>query len=119
MTPRSKFGHRAAALLVSATFLYAGGACAQPRTFSEPTRLGTLEVTVFPQARLDDKEVRLAPGVRIRNESNLVVIPSTIPGKVAVRYRTDPTGQVIDAWILTEEEFGIAKDEARKSPNSR
>lgn len=119
MKPRSKNGFRATVLLASAALWLSATAWAEPRTFAEPTRLGTLEVTVFPQARLDGKEVRLAPGARIRNESNLLAVPSTIRGKVPVRYRTDPMGQVLDAWILTDEELRIAKDEARRQARTR
>ncbi|GAA4403630.1 hypothetical protein GCM10023089_08200 [Quisquiliibacterium transsilvanicum] len=103
-------------LACAAVWLPAWG---QPRTFDEATRLGTLEVTVFPQARLDGKEILLAPGARIRNESNLLAVPSTLRGNVPVRYRTDPMGQVLDAWILTSEELQIAKDEARRRPSTR
>ncbi|MFP5461762.1 MAG: hypothetical protein ACLGII_09320 [Gammaproteobacteria bacterium] len=119
MKPRSKSGHRAAAVLACAAMWLSAAAWAEPRTFAEPTRLGTLEVTVFPQARLDGKDVLLAPGARIRNESNLLAVPSTIRGKVPVRYRTDPMGQVLDAWILTEEELRIARDEARRQVRTR
>ena len=120
MKPRSKNGYRAAALLLSAAAgLSAAAAWAQPRSFAEPTRLGTLEVTFFPQARLDGKDVLFAPGARIRNESNLLAVPSTIRGKVPVRYRTDAMGQVLDAWILTDEELRIAKDEARRPASKR
>lgn len=120
MKPGSKNGRRAAALLAaSSLWLAAAGAWAQARTFTEPTRLGTLEITVFPQARLDGREVRLAPGVRIRNPANLIVVPSTVQGTVAVRYRTDTMGQVLDAWILTDEELQIAREEARAQASKR
>lgn len=102
------------ALLVCAAALLPLAAAAQPRGFPEPTRLGLLEIRVFPQARLDGKDVQLAPGVRIRNTSNMVAVPATISGTVPVRYRLDPQGQVIEAWILTDEELRIAKEETRK-----
>ncbi|HWS74110.1 MAG TPA: hypothetical protein VN324_03105 [Quisquiliibacterium sp.] len=125
MTSRSKLKGRAGSLLLfvaallSAAALLPASVAAQPRTFSEPTKLGTLEILAFPQARLDGKVVQLAPGVRIRNESNLLAMPSSIRGPVAVRYRTEPTGQVVEAWILTAEELRIAKDEARKRAATR
>ena len=126
MTPRSTMNGpaRALASVMLAGVLLAAGlappAAAQPRTFADPpTRLGTLEIRVFPQARLDDKDVLLAPGVRIRNESNLLAVPSTIVGTVPVRYRLDLLGQVLDAWILTPEELKIAQEEARQQAARR
>ncbi len=113
-------GHRAASLLaLGAACLFSGPAWAQPRSFGEPTKLGTLELKVFPQAKLDGKDVLLAPGVRIRNTSNMVAVPATVSGTVPVRYRLDPQGQVIEAWILTDEELQIAKEEARKRGPAR
>ncbi len=121
MKPRSKNRYRVVIGLLAlgaAPFLGAA-AWAQPRTFTEPTRLGVLEIKVFPQAQIDGNEVLLAPGARIRNESNLLALPSSIRGAVPVRYRLDPMGQLIDAWILTAEERKIAEEEARKRPAPR
>ena len=92
--------------------LCTAGLQAQNRTFPGVTQLGTLEVTVFPTARLNGAEVRMAPGARILNEGNLIVIPQSIGRTVPVRYRLDPMGQVADAWILTPEELRLAKEAA-------
>lgn len=92
--------------------LCATGSLAQPRTFPGVTQLGALEVTVFPAARLNGAEVRMAPGARILNEGNLIVIPQSIGRTVPVRYRLDPLGQIVEAWILTPEELRLAKEAA-------
>ena len=88
---------------------------AQARTFPSHTKLGALEITVFPRATLDDKPIVMAPGVRILNESNLIQLPSTVRGVRAVRYRTDMLGQVIEVWLLTPQELAVAQDEARRA----
>jgi hypothetical protein len=88
-------------------------ALAQARSFKDKDLplLGTLEVLVFPQARLDGREVLLAPGTRIFNTDSAVAIPSTVKGPVPVRYRLDTLGQVNEAWILTTEELRQAQRE--------
>ena len=99
--------------------LCASLASAEPRTFPERTRLGTLEIIVFPKAKLDGKEVVLAPGTRIHSQSDLLAVPSTVRGPVQVLYRLDTLGQVIEAWILTPEELRLAKEAAARSGKSR
>jgi hypothetical protein len=73
--------------------------------------VGTLEILVFPQARLDGREVLLAPGTRIFGTGSALAIPSTVKGPVPVRYRLDTLGQVNEAWILTPEELRQALQE--------
>jgi anti-sigma factor ChrR (cupin superfamily) len=92
---------------------------AQSRTFPSNTKLGALEITVFPRATLDEKPIVMAPGVRILNESNLIQLPSTVRGVRAARYRTDMLGQVIEVWLLTPQELAVAQDEARRAAAAR
>ncbi len=86
----------------------------QPRAFPEKTRLGTLEIVVFPQAKLDEKPVMLAPGARIFSDSNMLSTPASVRGPVQVLYRLDPMGQIIEAWILSAEELRRAQEAQRK-----
>jgi hypothetical protein len=94
-------------------------ASAEPRKFPPNTRLGTLEIVVFPKARLDGKDVTLAPGTRIHDRSDLLALPATVKGPVTVLYRTDSLGQVIEAWILTPEELAKARADAAGAGKSR
>ncbi|MCL4747241.1 MAG: hypothetical protein KJZ83_17750 [Burkholderiaceae bacterium] len=103
------------ALLALALSCAAPATLAQSRTFPERTKLGSLEILVFPTATLDGQRIMMAPGARILNESNLIQIPSTVRGEKAVRYRTDIMGQVVEVWLLTAEELAIAKEQARNA----
>ncbi len=103
------------ALVALALLCAAPAAIAQARTFPERTKLGTLEILVFPIATLDGQRVTMGPGARVLNESNLIQVPSTVQGERAVRYRTDMFGQVVEVWLLTPEELAIAKEQARKA----
>jgi len=104
----------ARALVLLITTLWIAGAHAQTRPFPPGTRLGTLEIEVFPKARLDGREIVIAPGARIFTETNAVAMPSTIRGAVQVRYSVDTLGQVSQAWILTAEELQAAREAASR-----
>lgn len=104
----------AAMLLALAVTCLAGWpapAVAQTRVFPQNTKVGVLQMGVYPLAAIDGKEVRFSPGARILSQSNAVVIPSTLTERVRIRYRIDELGQVSLAWILTDEE--IAKSRGR------
>ena len=104
------------ALLLAA--LLAVPPIAQRHAFGQPLRsidpqalAGRLIITQFPQARLDGREVVLAPGVRIRSTDNLLRLPGSLASEQMVRYRLDPGGQVIEVWLLTDQEAAQAARE--------
>jgi hypothetical protein len=73
-------------------------------------KLALLTIDVFPQAILDKKEVYLAPGARVFSTNNLIVLPMSIQNSPQpVVYRQDTMGQLIEAWILTDEEIRALK----------
>jgi hypothetical protein len=72
-----------------------------------------LDMGVFPEARIDGRDVRFAPGARILNESNVLITPASLQQAVMVRYRFDPLGLVIEAWILNSAERDSALRAAR------
>jgi hypothetical protein len=75
------------------------------RTFENTALRGELVVTAPPQALLNGKPVRLAPGVRIRNQQNMIQLSgSLLEQKLLVHYTLDGMGLVRDVWILTDEE---------------
>jgi hypothetical protein len=73
-------------------------------------KLGILNIDVFPQAKLDNKDVYLAPGTRVFSTTNLIVLPMSIQNSPQpVVYRQDTMGQLIEAWILTDDEIRAIK----------
>jgi hypothetical protein len=62
---------------------------------------------------LDGRPVKLAPGGFIRDASNLIIMPATLPRDSLVKYRTNAAGEIVSAWILTPEEA------ARPDPASK
>jgi hypothetical protein len=85
----------------------AGPAQAQQghRFFNERVQRGTLEVVNPPVVRLNGQTIRVAPGSRLRDEENRIVLLSNHVGrKMVVNYRLDNMGQLGDIWMLTSAE---------------
>lgn len=68
-------------------------------------RRGVLAVTAPPDVLLDGQPARLAPGARIRDRNNLLVVSGALLGQqLVVRYTRDPLGLLRDIWVLTPAE---------------
>ena len=75
------------------------------RLFENNALRGELLVTAPPEARLNGKPVRLSPGVRIRNQQNMIQLSGTLlEQRMLVNYTLDGMGQIREVWLLTEEE---------------
>jgi hypothetical protein len=75
------------------------------RMLPEETKLGKMQPpTVFMQVQIDGKTLATSPGVQIRNELNMLILPTMVQQSVKVRYLTDYTGAVYKIWILSSAE---------------
>ena len=90
--------------LLLAMFLFIAPAHAQgnfpPNV--KPVELNGIE---YPNVRIDDRTYRLAPGARIYDTFNRMVLPNMAPKSGKVLFKLDPQGLVIKLWILTPEEI--------------
>ena len=76
------------------------------RVFQSTALRGELIVTQPPAALLNGQAVRMAPGARIHNPSNMIQLSGSLLGqKLAVNYTLDVAGELRDVWILTEAEL--------------
>ena len=93
-------------LTLAAAFLLASPAAAQvQRSFPQNALRGTIVFGVAPDVALNGLPARLAPGSRIRDALNMLVVPSAVHGgKFLVHYTVDTYGLIKDVWILTLEE---------------
>jgi hypothetical protein len=92
------------ALALTAALFVALPAQAQ-RVFEDNALRGELIVKAPPEALLNGKPARLAPGARIRNQHNLIQVSGALLGqKLLVNYTLDGMGLVREIWVLTEEE---------------
>lgn len=81
-------------------------ACAQvQRAFPADALRGRIEFIKPPNVEIEDEAARLAPGVRIRDTRNMVLLSGALAGrKGIVNYTVDTYGLVNAVWLLTEEE---------------
>ena len=76
------------------------------RPFSEGAAKGRMASPVgMMEVVIDGKPLVRAPGMQIRNEQNMIVMPSAILADVPVRYQLDASGAVFRVWVLTRTEI--------------
>ncbi len=96
---------RRALLLVAASLLALPAAAQVQRAFPQTALRGAIVFGQAPDITLNGQPARLAPGARIRDTSNLTVVPGTLMGgRYLVNFTADLYGLVKDVWILTPEE---------------
>ncbi len=87
------------------------------RNFPKQALRGYLVMTAPPRVELDGKLEKLAPGVRIRNTQNLVVLPGSLRGRhMVVNYVRELNGLLHEVWILTPRE---TEEERASAPSGR
>jgi hypothetical protein len=86
----------------------AGATYGQMRTIPEDAKRGVMRHVQEMIVEIDGARQRLAPGVQIRNASNLIVVPSAVPPGTLVKYRLDKEGMVRQVWFLTPQEAAQA-----------
>jgi hypothetical protein len=75
------------------------------RTFPDKAKRGELKAHQYPSMRIGDKTYRLAPGGRIFNQQNLIIVPVSLPARPAqIMYTIDMNGDLSRVWLLTPEE---------------
>ena len=79
-------------------------ACAE-RNFPEQARRGDLKAYQYPKMKIGDRIYRLAPGSRIFNQQNLIIMPASLQTQTApVMYILDMGGDLSRIWLLTRDE---------------
>jgi hypothetical protein len=97
--------HRCALPFALAAALALPAAAQMQRNFTDKALRGEVAFGAPPQVTLDGKPARLAPGARVRDANNLLVVPSALAGRRAVvNYTTELEGMLLDVWILTPAE---------------
>jgi hypothetical protein len=75
------------------------------RNFPASALRGELRMTQPPEALLNDRPARLAPGSRIRGADNMLLMSGAVIGTpLLVHYTLDASGLVLDVWVLTPAE---------------
>ncbi|MDR7095895.1 hypothetical protein [Hydrogenophaga laconesensis] len=85
--------------------IHSAQAQAVQRSFPAKALRGTMVVSQPPLLTMDDRATRFAPGARILDSQNKIVMSATlINQEVVVNYTLDQRGQVHQVWVLTEAE---------------
>ena len=112
--------YRCAASLVAAALAFSAAAQAQvQRAFPQTALRGEVAFKIAPDITLNKKPAHLAPGVRIRGANNMMVVTGEVTGRTfTVNYTVEPSGLVLDVWILRPEEIKVfwpkSREEAAK-----
>ena len=97
--------YRCAFAAFTAVCLVAPAAAQTQRNFPQNALRGALVISSPSEATLNGKAVRLAPGLRVRGQNNMLELSGALLGlKLLVNYTLDIDGLVKDVWILTPEE---------------
>ncbi|MDN3921070.1 hypothetical protein [Roseateles violae] len=76
------------------------------RPFPVQALRGELVVLQTPDVALNGRPAKLAPGARLRGDTNLLLQPAAVAGqKLIVHYTVDPNGLLMDVWVLNPAEL--------------
>lgn len=91
-------------------FVFAAGLSAMAqgtRILPANVVVGELQGVNYPYVKISDKVWRLAPGSRIRDRDNRIVVPASAPQSGRVVFNFDSLGQVLGLWVLTAQELPL------------
>ena len=91
----------AVALIVLAA---APGQVWSARQLPSGARFGQMTAFQYPLLAIGKNTFRMAPGAKIYNHQNLIIMPAAMPPKAAVLYKLDTAGEISGIWLLTAEE---------------
>jgi len=80
-------------------------ALALERPFPANAKRGKMSSAPFPQVVIDGKLRRLSPGIQVRNQNNLIEMPSGLRVDGApVNYVENDLGEIHRIWLLSPTE---------------
>ena len=99
---------RLATALTALACLVAPATAQVQRAFPQNALRGAIVIGVAPDILLNGQAARLAPGSRIRDQNNMMVVPGALTGgRFLVNYNVDTSGLVKEVWILRPEEAAV------------
>jgi len=99
MNPMIRCALAAIALVAAAPALAQTHLVARP--FPADALRGDLQIGAAPDVLLNGKPARLAPGSRIRGETNFVMQPGELVGqRLRVHYTQESDGLIKEVWVL-------------------
>ncbi|MBI1395595.1 MAG: hypothetical protein GC151_06405 [Betaproteobacteria bacterium] len=99
-----KFSWHRLAALVLGIFVLSTSTAQAFRLLPDNIRLGELQGIEQNRITISGKTYRIAPGSRIRDRNNRIVVPGSAPATGSIAFNVDYLGQVLGVWILTPQE---------------
>ena len=99
-------------VFVTSFCVLSASAHAQLRTIPAEAKDGQMSPLQDMIVSVDGVAARFAPGMRIRDQDNRMVVPGAVAAGTQVKYLLDELGQVRQVWIPTPDE---AKQGASKN----
>ena len=101
--------YRCALAALTAAALVMPAAAQVQRAFPQNAMRGALVLSAPPDVTLNGQPARLAPGVRIRNQANMLEMTGALIGqRLLVNYTLEDTsGLISNVWILRAEEAAV------------
>lgn len=80
------------------------------RSFPEDAKVGALSSNIqLGSVYIEGTQYTTAPGLQVRNESNLIIMPNTVQSGATVKYQVDAAGSVSRLWVLSSAEASAAR----------
>ncbi len=100
--------YRCLFVALAAVAWVAPAAAQMQRNFPSNALRGAIVVGSLSDIKLNGRSAEFAPGVRIRDQSNMIQMTGALGGqKLLVNYTIDISGLVKDVWILRPEEAAV------------
>ena len=100
--------YRCLFVAIATAALVAPAAAQMQRNFPSNALRGAIVVESLSDIKLNGRSAEFAPGVRIRDQSNMIQMTGALGGqKLLVNYTIDISGLVKDVWILRPEEAAM------------
>jgi hypothetical protein len=82
------------------------------RILPPDARFGELKSNDYPSLTIGDQAYHAAPGLRIYDRNNLMILPVALQESGYVLYKLDMQGDLMQLWLLTPEEEAAARQAA-------
>jgi hypothetical protein len=85
-------------------FLLLSGPAWAQRQLPKDAHFGEITRFAYPLVRIADRTFHMAPGAKIYNQQNLIIMPAAMPPRAKVLFKLDTAGELSAVWLLTAEE---------------
>jgi hypothetical protein len=84
------------------------------RPLPTDAQTGYLKALDYPLVQIGQDALRLAPGARIFDLDNRVMMHNQLPAEANVLYQHDISGLILNLWFLNDEEIQVLKKAGKK-----